>query len=88
MSPLADIVECTSTTYEELEQDFKSKYAGTVAIYHFRNPGGPFGYFGEEFFERMPESCKVISHRESQSRCVGEVAWADYQSAPGMMISM
>lgn len=63
VSPLADIVECTSATYNELEADFKSKYAGTVAIYHFRNPGGPFGYFDEDFFKRLPKSCKLISHR-------------------------
>jgi hypothetical protein len=65
VSLLADIVECTSSTYDELEADFKSRYAGTVAIYHFRNPGGPFGYFGREFFERVPSSCKLISHRAS-----------------------
>jgi glyoxylate reductase len=62
VSPLADIVQLSSTSYEELESDFLTKYAGVKAIYHFRDPGSFFGHLGEDFFQRVPESCKVVSH--------------------------
>ena len=79
ISPLADIVECTSQDYDELGQDFKNKYAGVQAIYHYRDPGGPFGYLGEDFLRRIPPSCKVISHRERLMLVVGlglKMQWA------------
>lgn len=62
ITPLADIVECTSQTYDELAEDFNTRYAGVQVIYHYRNPGGAFGYFGEDFLRRVPPSCKVITH--------------------------
>ena len=62
---LADIVELSSNNYEELERDFETKYAGVKAIYHLRDPGSYFGNLTEEFFKRVPESCKVCSHCES-----------------------
>ncbi|WVR06146.1 hypothetical protein IAU60_003176 [Kwoniella sp. DSM 27419] len=61
---LADIVELSSNSYDELEQDFKTKYLGVKAIYHLRDPGSYFGHLGEEFFQRVPGSCTVCSHRE------------------------
>lgn len=64
VSPLAEIIQLSSNDYEELESDFKSKYSGVKAIYHYRDPGSYFGHLGEEFFKRVPESCKVVSHRE------------------------
>lgn len=65
ISPLADIVQLSSTSHAELEQDFETKYANTKAIYHYRDPGSFFGHLDEEFFKRVPESCKVVSHCQS-----------------------
>jgi glyoxylate reductase len=67
VSPLADIVQLSSNSYEELEHDFKTKYAGVKAIYHSRDPGSHFGDLGEEFFKRVPASCKLVSHRKCSS---------------------
>ena len=64
VSPLADIVQLSSANYDELERDMATKYEGVKAIYHYRDPGSYFGYLGEEFFKRLPGSCKVVSHRE------------------------
>lgn len=64
VSPLADIVQLSSNSYEELENDFNTKYAGVKAIYHFRDPGSYFGHLKEEFFKRVPSSCKVVCHCE------------------------
>lgn len=64
IAPLADIVELTSGTMDELEADMKSKYKGLVAIYHFRDPGSYFGFLGEPFFSTLPDSCKTLCHRE------------------------
>ena len=64
VTPLADIVQLSSNSFEELEEDFKTKYAGVRAIYHSRDPGSFFGDLGEEFFKRVPSSCKLVSHRE------------------------
>lgn len=75
VTPLADIVQLSSNSFEELEEDFKTKYAGVKAIYHSRDPGSFFGDLGEEFFKRVPASCKLVSHREwatfvaNASRC-------------------
>jgi hypothetical protein len=65
VSPYADIVEVTSNSLEELERDFETKYTGVKAIYRCRAPGSIWGNLGEEFFKRVPASCKVVSHRES-----------------------
>jgi hypothetical protein len=83
VAPYADIVEVTSNSFEELEQDFDTKYAGVKAIYRCRAPGSIWGNLGEEFFKRLPYSCKVVSHRESESR-----SCADQQSGQATMISM
>lgn len=64
VSPLADIVQLSSNNYDELEEDFKTKYAGVKAIYHSRDPGSYFGDLKEEFFKRVPKSCQVVSHCE------------------------
>lgn len=64
VSPLAEIVQLSSVSYEELETDFTTKYSGVKAIYHFRDPGSFFGHLGEDFFKRVPESCKVVCHCE------------------------
>ena len=65
VSPLADIVELSSNSHEELERDFETKYAGVQAIYHSRDPGSFFGNLEAEFFKRVPKTCKVVCHRES-----------------------
>jgi len=62
VEPYADIVEVTSSSFEELEEDFKTKYDGVKAIYRCRAPGTIWGSLGEEFFRRVPSSCKVVSH--------------------------
>lgn len=67
VQPYADIVEVTSTSFEELEEDFEAKYEGVKAIYRCRAPGTIWGSLGEEFFKRVPSSCKVVSHRESSA---------------------
>jgi hypothetical protein len=64
VSPLAEIVQLSSTSYEELETHFTTKYSGVKAIYHFRDPGSFFGHLAEDFFKRVPESCKVVCHCE------------------------
>lgn len=64
VEPYADIVEVTATSFEDLEEDFKTKYASVKAIYRCRAPGTIWGSLGEEFFKRVPSSCKVVSHRE------------------------
>ncbi|WVF71069.1 hypothetical protein IAT40_005866 [Kwoniella sp. CBS 6097] len=58
----ADIVELSSDSFEELEEDFRSKYLGVKAIYHLRDPGSYFGHLGEDFFQRVPSSCTVCAH--------------------------
>lgn len=65
ISPLADIVQLSSNSYEELENDFQTKYQNTKAIYHYRDPGSFFGVLNDEFFKRVPKSCRVVAHRMS-----------------------
>ena len=62
LSPLADIVEFSTETYEELEQDFKTKYDSVKVIYHLRDPGSPFGSLKDDFLKLVPSSCEVICH--------------------------
>jgi glyoxylate reductase len=69
VQPYADIVEVTSNSFEELEEDFKTEYEGVKAIYRCRAPGTIWGSLGEEFFKRVPSSCRVVSH--CKSSCVG-----------------
>jgi glyoxylate reductase len=64
VAPFADIVELDSDSFQELEQDFATKYNGVKAIYRCRAPGTVWGSLGEEFFKRVPESCKTLSHRK------------------------
>jgi len=68
VEPFADIVEVTSNSFEELDRDFETKYKGVQAIYRCRAPGTIWGSLGEDFFKRVPSSCKVVSHRESSPR--------------------
>jgi hypothetical protein len=82
VEPYADIFEVTTSSYDELEADFKIKYDGVKAIYRCRAPGTIWGSLGEEFFKRVPSSCKVVSHRE----CCEESS-ADRQWELGMMTS-
>ncbi|KAK1921079.1 putative 2-hydroxyacid dehydrogenase [Papiliotrema laurentii] len=62
IEPLADIVQFSSQSYDELERDFGKKYKGVKVIYHYRDPGSYFGHLGEEFFQRVPPTCQVVSH--------------------------
>ncbi|WRT67534.1 uncharacterized protein IL334_004506 [Kwoniella shivajii] len=62
VSPLATIVELSSKSMQEFEEDLKTKYRGLTAIYHYRDPGTYFGYLGEQFFSRLPKTCKTICH--------------------------
>jgi len=62
LSPLADIVEFSTDSFEELEGDFKTKYAGVKVIYHLRDPGSPFGSLKDDFLRSVPSSCEVICH--------------------------
>lgn len=64
VEPYADIVEVTSSSFEELARDFETKYKGVKAIYRCRAPGTIWGSLGEEFFQRVPATCKVVSHCE------------------------
>lgn len=72
----AEIVEMSSSSFDELEQDFETKYKGVEAIYRCRAPGTIWGSLGEEFFKRVPASCKVLSHREfCATRNVLKISW-------------
>jgi len=75
VEPYADIVEVTATSFEDLEEDFKTKYAGVKAIYRCRAPGTIWGSLGEEFFKRVPSSCKVVSHREWMLMVCADIKW-------------
>jgi hypothetical protein len=63
-SPLVDIVELSSSDLAGLEHEISTKYQGLTVIYHYRNPGGKFGYLDEAFFKVLPVSCHTVCHRE------------------------